>query len=153
MPLNEPATKAYKITRIMAFSYLASLTALLVIEEIIRSTGKPFLGFAWISVHLVKPIRIGFFLLAALIIILIRLVPHFSIHKSYAENQTAAIKKLKQSYFVILTLAELPGLFGFILFLFFGLNIDFYILILTSYFLTLMFFPRASAWQDALGNN
>jgi hypothetical protein len=50
-------------------------------------------------------------------------------------------------------LAEVPALFGLVLFLMSGLNVDFYVLTFVSLVLMFMFFPRYAGWVEWIGNN
>jgi hypothetical protein len=141
--------KAFAAGRTLAAILGASLPVCLLLEEIVRSRYRPFLGFA--AIRDIAGLRYAGFAAAVVAVIALRLVHGRFTASAAADDGSTAVRSLFRAAVVGLTLAELPALIGLALFLAGGLNKDFYLLLFVSGALVFIYFPRAAAWEGVLG--
>lgn len=127
---------------------IVSLFVYLGIVELVRAAFKPFAGFSP-TLH-GQQVRFVAFGLAIVAVIVIRFLRQLMLRRLPADDRKTALHKLQRSALVTLILCEVPSILGLILFLLFGLNIDFYLLLFVSLFLLFMYFPRRSGWEEWL---
>lgn len=138
--------KTYQTSLITAAVFFAFLLIYVALVEIIRWQVKPFYGLA--SFENIQSIRIIFYSLGALQIIAIRVLRGLFLRKTASDNETTLSSKLFRSFLISFALAEIPAILGVVLFLLTGLIRDFYILLIISGILMLMFFPRYQNWKS-----
>jgi hypothetical protein len=129
--------------RIIAVSALVDLVILLAAAEFMRARLKPFMGFA--ARQNLQPVRYAVFGLAALTILIIRIIKSRLSTGTACDRGEAYSGRLPRANAVIMALAVVPALLGFLLFLLYGLNVDLYLLLFASACLIFIFFPREAA--------
>lgn len=142
---NVSLKKATKTAVIIASFMLVVLFIYLVVVEIIRAQMSPFTGFLEIKNTLF--VRYIFYGIAALQVILIRILRGFLLKKTFSSHKSNLTNSLFKISLLTLALAEVPAVLGLVLFLLAGLNQDFYILLFVSLFLMFMYFPRYNNWE------
>lgn len=148
MDLSPDMERRFKDAVVVGFSLFLSLGVLLAAEELIRWKLRPFFGFA--GGHSGRSVRYIFFAAAALVILVIKTMRKRALRMRPEEDKARFASRLAWMTLSIMALAVVPALLGFVLFLLFGLNIDYYILMFVSLFLVFMFFPRRSSWVDTI---
>ncbi len=148
MILSPGTERRFKNAVAVGFSLFFSLAILLAAEELIRWKLRPFFGF--VGGPSGRIVRYISFAAAALIILVIKSMRGRALRMRPEEDKTRFAFRLAWMTLLIMALSVVPALLGFVLFLLFGLNIDFYILMFVSLFLVFMFFPRRSSWVDII---
>lgn len=138
-----------KVATAIAGSVLASLFIMFAAEEVIRAVFRPFRGFAGAAGG-AQGLRYAFFGLAAVTIILVRVLRQVLLAKRPGEDVKSAIHRLQRVSVLTAVLSEVPGIGGLALFLLSGRNIDFYALVFASLVLIFIYFPRLSGWEEWL---
>jgi len=148
MTLSPGTERQLKAAAVIGYSVFSGLLVLVITEELIRLKLRPFLGF--FDIPLSRVVRYAFFAIAALTILAILVVRRKLLRRRPGEEGSAFGARLTRLTVIILGLAEVPGLLGFVLFLLFGHNQDFYALLFVSALLIFMFFPRRSVWEELI---
>jgi hypothetical protein len=142
--------KAYRASSLVGAAIIVSLFLYAVLVEVGRAWLKPFLGFARVENALV--LRYGFYAAAIVIVIFSRILNSLILRKSSQDAPVAIVRKLSLAAIVSMALGEGPAIMGLALFLLGGFSRDFYMLLIVSFFLEFMYFPRLRYWQDYLEN-
>ena len=137
-----------KTVAMIGVTVIITLVAYLAVVEVVRAAFKPFRGFAATS-H-TRELRFAFYGAAILAVLVIRFLRQFFLRRPAGGGGPAGVHRLERASLVTMILSEIPGLLGLTLFLLFGLNIDFYILLFVSFFLVFMYFPRRPSWEEWL---
>jgi len=145
MNRSEDLKRIYRTTKIVGFTVMGSIILLAVIVETIKTTLKPFPGFA--SISNIQTLRLIFYGLAVLQIILIRVLQPLLYKRAPSGDHKTLLMKLNTAALVTYFAAEVPAILGLILFLLSGLSRDFYIFLILSLILELIYFPRAKNWE------
>ena len=138
--------KSFQTAVIIAATMMATLAIYILVVEIFRSHLKPFSGL--ITIDLGFMTRYIFYILAAVQVIILRVLRGFLLKKSPGDDKAILIRKLFKATIITFALCELPALLGLTLFLLSGLHQDFYILTAISLILMFMFFPRYANWAE-----
>jgi hypothetical protein len=146
--LADPLRRAIRPVTILAWSQLAGLLVTLAAEEFLRIQFRPFLGFAQLTNR--PAIRYGFYLAAAAVIIVIRVLNAVGFRRKKTDRPEALLGRLRAVALLTLAAAEIPTLLGLALFLLGGYNVDFYMLTFVSLVLIFMYFPRPRVWETRL---
>lgn len=136
--------REYKTTAIISGAMMISLVFYAVVVEVLRFQHKPFEGFA--PNESLAQMRDIFYAIAFLALIAIRLVRKTLLKEAQTENLEALVRKLKISTIVTFALSETPTILGLILFLVCGLHREFYIFLLFSLLLMVLYFPKYNHW-------
>jgi len=136
---------------IIASALIATLFIYVAIVEIFRSQQIAFTGY--LEGEIKQLLRYAFYGIAILQVVIIRLIRGLLLRKSPDEDESVLIPRIYRASLLTLVLAEIPALFGFVLFFLSGLNVDFYVLTFVSLVLMFMFFPRLNNWKDWVGHN
>jgi hypothetical protein len=127
---------------------IGALAVYLAVEEIIRASFRPFLGFVRVENRI--SLRYSFYAAAVAVIIALRVVIAALLRKGRAEAGGKALRRLTQASIITLSLAEVPAILGLALFLLGGYNRDFYVFLFVSFVLVFMYFPRLRTWESYL---
>ena len=138
--------KAFQTAVVIAAAMMATLAIYILTVEIFRSQFKPFSGLMAIDPGFMT--RYIFYILAAVQVIILRVIRGFLLKKSPGDDKVTLIRKLFRTTIITFALCELPALLGLTLFLLSGLYKDFYILTAISLILMFMFFPRYTNWAE-----
>lgn len=141
--------KIFKTAWIISAALLVSLLVFAGLVEFFRLSFKGYFGLALFD-H-IRMIRILFYMIGALEIIVIRVIRGLVLRKSRGENPRTLVQKLFRTSVISATLSEIPALLGLVLFFLTGQTRDFFILLVVSFFLIFMFFPRRQNWIDWAG--
>lgn len=141
----EDLKKPYRTTALISSAIIASLFIYIVVTVIIKAQYVSFEGFA--SSFNLTPLRYGLYVLALIQLMIIIKIRGILFKKTSFENIEEVIIKLSRTSIITSALCEVPALFGLILFLLGGSSRDFYILVIWSGFLFLLYFPRYSNWE------
>lgn len=150
---EEALVKSLRAQVIIALAIFLSLVIWFILEEIIRSSLRPFYGFAKFSPRDPQQfmlVRYIFYGLSVVTVIIMRLIQSSGAKISPDLEFRKALRKLSSNNIVLMTLAEIPAIFGFIFFLFTGFQRDFYVLAAISVILMFMYFPRRAVWEEKL---
>jgi len=150
MDLEEAIKKTHHLAAAIGYSVFGALILYFVLEELIRHKLAPFYGFSHLSHH--QTLRYIFYGLAAVSIILARLMQSLLLKKKSGDTPETLLNKLHRTSIIMVILSELPALFGLFLFLLAGLNRDFYVLLIISVAVLFIFFPRRRAWEEWLAS-
>ncbi len=151
MNRSEDLKRVYRTSKIVGFTVIGSIILLAVIVEITKATLKPFHGFA--SVSNIQTLRLIFYGLAVLQIILIRVLQPLLYKQAPSGDHKTLLMKLTTAALVTYFAAEVPAILGLILFLLSGLSRDFYIFLILSLILELIYFPRTKNWEAWIQGN
>jgi hypothetical protein len=143
--------KAYRMAVILASALIASLFIYVAIVEIMRSQQDVFTGY--LEGEIKQVLRYAFYGLAVLQVVIIRLIRGLLLRKTPQEKEVVLIPRILKASLFTQVLAEVPALFGLMLFFLCGMNVDFYVLTFVSLVLMFMFFPRFNNWKDWVGHN
>lgn len=136
--------------KIALFSF-AFVGLMVVAEQIIRHSFRPFYGWGKITFGQIPTFRYIFYAISVAVLILMRLLQSLVTRFSPEIDFYQALQRLTLGTIIPLSLAEIPAILGFIFFLLTGLSRDFYVLVIVSVILLFMYFPRKSFWQEKLG--
>lgn len=140
--------RIFRTTSIVNGALVAGLFLDALIVELIRSQFKPFGGFL---PGLNLPfLRYVFYGAAVGAVVLTRITAKALTRTDPREDVQHFGHRLSRASIATATVAELPALLGFVLFLMAGSLRDFYYLLFVSLFLEFMYFPRFKAWQDLI---
>lgn len=140
--------RIFRTTSIVNGALVAGLFLDALIVELIRSQFKPFGGFL---PGLNLPfLRYVFYGAAVGAVVLTRITAKALTRTDPREDVQGFGHRLSRASIATATVAELPALLGFVLFLMAGSLRDFYYLLFVSLFLEFMYFPRFKAWQDLI---
>jgi hypothetical protein len=148
-PLEE-LRKAFRVTVMASVAIIGALLILAVVVEIIKYRLEPFRG-VFETPHR-QVVRYIFYGLAVIIVVLLRVFGRVLVRSHERESLQAFVQKLTRAVIYIASLAEIPALLGFVLFLLIGTFRDFYVLLFVSLFLEFMYFPRIKTWEEMIEN-
>ncbi|MDD8019626.1 MAG: hypothetical protein PHU81_00345 [Acidobacteriota bacterium] len=146
MNFQEVIRKTHRVAATLGYSVFGALVIYLGLEELIRNKLAPFYGF--LSVSNQQILRYIFYGLAAVSIILARVLQSLLLRKKPDDTPESLLNKLHRTSVIMVIMSELPALFGLFLFLVAGFNRDFYILLIISVAVLFIFFPRRHAWEE-----
>ena len=135
----------FRTALFISVSLIAGLFLYAVLVELVRSQLRPFPGFLP-GPHL-QSLRIAFYGAAIGCTILVRVCAKALTRPDPGEDVLHLGQRLTRSAVIAGTLAELPAVLGFALFLLSGSSRDFSPLFVVSLFLEIMVFPRFEVWQ------
>jgi hypothetical protein len=140
--------RTFHMTVLANAAVIASLFILTAVVEIIKSRLKSFQGLFQIPNSQV--VRYIFYGLAVLIVISIRVLSRTLVRSHHGDSSGVFIQRLSRAAIFTSSLAEIPALLGFVLFLLIGASRDFYYLLFFSLVLEFMYFPRIKAWEEMI---
>ncbi|MDH4272073.1 MAG: hypothetical protein OEW18_08865 [Candidatus Aminicenantes bacterium] len=140
--------RIFRTTSIVNGALIAGLFLDALIVELVRSQFKPFGGF--VSGLNWPFLRYVFYGAAVGAVVLTRITAKTLTRADPREDVQYFGHRLSRASIATATVAELPALLGFVLFLLAGSLRDFYFLFFVSLFLEFMYFPRFKAWQDLI---
>ncbi len=143
--------RIFRTTLIITSALIAGLFLYALVVEFVRSQVRPFSGFLS-GIHL-QTLRYVFYGAAIGIVVLVRFATKTMAKAAPGEDVVLFSQRLSRKAIVTAALAELPAVFGFMLFLLVGSWRDFYYLLFVSLFLEFMYFPRLKVWQDLIQEN
>jgi hypothetical protein len=145
MPNEDQWLRAYRTNLIISGAMAASLLVYAIIVEIMKFQD---LKLQLIPADFLDKLRFVFVFFAFASYFIIDFCRKKLLTKSAADTAGALLGRLTLTNIISLALAELPALFGLMLFLGSGESKDFYLLLLISVLLFYAFFPRAGFWAS-----
>jgi predicted small secreted protein len=140
--------RIFRTTSIVNGALVAGLFLDALVVELVKSQFKPFAGF---FPELNLPfLRYVFYGAAVGAVVLTRITAKALTRAGPGEDVQHLGHRLSRASIATGTVAELPAVLGFVLFLIAGFVRDFYYLLFVSLFLEFMYFPRFKAWQDLI---
>ena len=140
---------AFRTNVIISGSLVASLVVYAVLVELIKARMRPLSGLLVPGIgH--QSIRYIFYGASVAAVVLVRLAGRSILRTMPGEDARHLIHRLSRAGVLSSALAELPAVFGFVMFLLIESSRDFYILLFVSLFLQFMYFPRLKAWQSVV---
>ncbi|MDH4197325.1 MAG: hypothetical protein OEW05_07970 [Candidatus Aminicenantes bacterium] len=149
MDPQEDIRRTQRSVLAVAITILSSLLVFLALGEVIRARFKPFTGFHQAGGD-PQTLRYVVYGIAVVVVILIRVLRQALLRRRPEDSRLTLLHRLNRASLVTLVLGEVPALLGLMLFLYRGLNRDFYALIFVSLILIFMYFPRLASWNEWL---
>jgi hypothetical protein len=145
MTANEKLESTFRINKILGYAVAAAMLVYAAVVEVFR--------FKEISFNVMDPavlekLRFVFVFLSFAAYFIINFLNKKILVKQPGQTREKLLQKLTLANLVSLTLAELPALFGLILFLGSGNPRDFYPLLIISALNFYVFFPKFSFWSN-----
>jgi hypothetical protein len=140
--------KEHQITAIISGAMISALLMYAIVVEIIKFQHQPFTGFAPGSL---SKVRESLFAAALLMIIAVRFARSLILKRDSNDDVKKLITKLKVATVVTSILCEVPAIIGLVLFLMGGVSKDYYLLMLYSLALMVIYFPKYNHLQAWLG--
>jgi uncharacterized membrane protein YedE/YeeE len=138
--------KAYKTSAILYVAFMLSLIIYLIVFEVFKARVTDFQGtmekidFPWL--------RYAFYGLGLIQIFLINFIRETATKSITTVDVQILIHHLKRISMISAALCEVPVLLGWVLFFLSGNSSDFYVLLVISFVLFAMYFPRHTNWQE-----
>ena len=146
MEYAQDLKKAYKTSAILYVAFMLSLVIYLVVFEALKAQIPDFTGmmekidFPWL--------RYAFYALGLLQIFLIKFIRETATKSITTVEPKFLIDHLQKMSMVSATLCEVPVILGLVLFFLSGNAQDFYVLLIVSFLLFVMYFPRFTNWEE-----
>jgi len=151
MDFKEELKKIYRMNVIISAALIVVMLSSALIVEILRAQLKPFQGFK--PRPKAQTLRLVFYGLGIVQIILVRFLQPALYKQIPADDPKKLLLKLNRANLATLSLCEIPALLGLVLFLLTGFYRDFYIFLIISLILEIMYFPRLRYWEEWLRAN
>ena len=146
MEYAQDLKKAYKTSAILYVAFMLSLVIYLVVFEALKAQIPDFTGmmekidFPWL--------RYAFYALGLLQVFLIKFIRETATKSITTVEAKFLINHLQKMSMVSATLCEVPVILGLVLFFLSGNAKDFYVLLIVSFLLFVMYFPRYTNWEE-----
>jgi len=146
MEYAQDLKKAYKTSAILYVAFMLSLVIYLVVFEALKAQIPDFTGmmekidFPWL--------RYAFYALGLLQVFLIKFIRETATKSITTVEAKFLINHLQKMSMVSATLCEVPVILGLVLFFLSGNAKDFYVLLIVSFLLFVMYFPRFTNWEE-----
>jgi hypothetical protein len=146
MEYSEDLKRAHKTATILYIAFMLSLAVYLIAFEVLKARIPDFQGmvekfdFPWLGY--------AFYALGLLQIFLIRFIRETATKSITTIEVPVLIQHLQRLSMISGALCEVPVILGWVLFFLSGSVRDFYILLLISFVLFVLYFPRFSNWEE-----
>ena len=151
MDSREIIKRTHRLSALIGYAVFVALLIYLILEELLKAKLAPFHGLYGVQTEqTIKNYRYIFYGLSVASVILARLFQALLLRKKSGDTPLDLLNKLHRTYLILVIISEFPAMFGLILFLFWGLVQDFYILLGISVVLLFIFFPRRQTWEQWL---
>lgn len=148
METENDLKRAYKISAIVGMAIIGSFLIYVVFVEVIASQQVSLLD-AMTAANM-GMMRYIFYALSIVSVVILRIIRGAMLRKSPTDDRQALIGKLQKTSLLTTALCEGPAIFGLVLFLLGGGRRDFYFLLIVSFILLFMSFPRLKNWESWL---
>jgi len=145
MAYSQDLKTAYRSSLILYTVIMATLAIYLGVFEILKAHIPNFqgamdrTGFPWL--------RYAFYALGLIQVFLIKFINEAAVKSIDTTDIQTLIQYLQRMAVISATLCEVPVLLGWVLFFLGGLSRDFYILLILSFVLFVIYFPRYPHWE------
>ncbi len=141
---NDSLAKVFRSQQILASALAASLLVYAIIVAVLSRQGSA----VWsVSGNFLDSLRFVLVFLAFAMYFVMRFGQQKILVKKPTDTRETLVAKLRLACFLSLALAELPAVFGLVLFLASGNSRDFYPLMIISLILFYVAFPRYTIWE------
>jgi hypothetical protein len=146
MEYTQDLKKAHKTSAIIYIAFMLSLAIYLVVFEVLKARIPDFQGmmekidFPWL--------RYAFYALGLVQIFLIKFMRETATKSLSTVDVKILINHLQKMSMVSAALCEVPVILGWVLFFLSGKAQDFYVLLIVSFVVFVMYFPRFSNWDE-----
>ena len=146
MDTMQDLKKAYKTSVIFYIAFMLSLIIYLVVFAVLKTRITDFQGmmekidFPWL--------RYAFYALGLVQIFLIKFIRETATRSITMVDIPSLIHHLQRISMISAALCEVPVILGWVLFFLSGKSSDFYVLLVISFVLFVMYFPRYTNWED-----
>jgi hypothetical protein len=138
--------KPFRSALAVALAMLVSLVVYIVVALLLKAS-RPY-HRPILRPETANLVRLGFYGLAILQVIIIRVIRGLFFQKSPGLSTASLGRRLMLVSIFTSVFSEVPALLGFILFLLAGLTRDLYVLVFVALVLMFMFFPRFRYWEE-----
>ena len=145
MDYTRDLKKAYRTSVIFYIAFMLSLIIYLIVFAVLKARIPEFQGmmekidFPWL--------RFAFYGLGLVQIFLIKFIRETATKSLTTVDVQILIQHLQRVSMISAVLCEVPAMLGWVLFFLSGKSQDFYFLMIVSFFLFVMYFPRLSNWE------
>ena len=145
MAYTRDLKKAYRTSVIFYIAFMLSLIIYLIVFAVLKARIPEFQGmmekidFPWL--------RFAFYGLGLVQIFLIKFIRETATKSLTTVDVQILIQHLQRVSMISAVLCEVPAMLGWVLFFLSGKSQDFYFLMIVSFFLFVMYFPRLSNWE------
>jgi hypothetical protein len=146
MEYTQDLKKAYKTSAILYIAFMLSLVVYLIVFEVLKAHIQDFQGmmekidFPWL--------RYAFYALGLVQIFLIKFIRETATKSITTVDAKTLINHLQKMSMISATLCEVPVMLGLVLFFLSGNASDFYVLLIISFVLFVLYFPRYTNWEE-----
>jgi hypothetical protein len=145
MEYTEYVKKAYRISLFLYVAFMLSLVVYFGVFEFFKARIPDFQGV--LESRNLPWLRYAFYAGGLAQIFFIKIV-RGAVAKTSAEGEfQALIDRLQKVSMISAALCEVPAILGLVLFFIGGISRDFYILLMMSFVLFALYFPRYSNWE------
>ena len=144
MQLPLEMNKLFQTSRIISGAMLLAVLVYAVIVEVMRRQFDPFQGFAAPRTAQLPDIFYG---LALMALVAIRVLRKTLLKSNPGDDGKILVRKLVVAHIVTYCLCEIPAILGLVLFLMGGHYREFYVLLLFSLLLMVLYFPKIDHWE------
>ena len=138
--------KAYRTSFVLYIAFMLSLVVYFVVFKALEASIIDFQGmmekidFPWL--------RYAFYALGLVQIFLIKFIRETATRTITTVDTQTLINHLQRMSVISAALCEVPAILGWVLFFLGGSSRDFYILLLMSLVIFVLYFPRYANWED-----
>jgi hypothetical protein len=146
MEYTQELKKAYKTSVTLYIAFILSLVVYLIVFMVLKTRIPDFQGmmekfdFPWL--------RYAFFALGLVQIFLIKFIRDTATKSITTVDAKTLINHLQRMSMISAALCEVPVILGFVLFFLSGNAADFYVLLVISFVIFVMYFPRYTNWEE-----
>lgn len=144
MQLPPEMNKLFQTSRIISGAMLLTVLVYAVIVEVMRRQLDPFQGFAPPKTAQLPDIFYG---LALMALVAIRMLRKALLKSNPGDDGKILVRRLVVAHIVTYCLCEIPAILGLVLFLMGGHYREFYVLLLFSLLLMVLYFPKIDHWE------
>ena len=146
MEYSQELKKTYRTSAILYVAIMLTLIVYLIVFTVLKSQMPDFQGMMdridlpWL--------RYAFYALGLLQVFLIKFLRETATKSITTVDAKILITHLQRMSMISAALCEVPVLLGLVLFFLSGSAQDFYILLIVSFALFVMYFPRLNNWEE-----
>jgi hypothetical protein len=146
MDSTQELKRAYNTSAILYIAFMLSLAIYLVVFAVFKTHILDFPGtmekidIPWL--------RYAFYALGFLQLFLIKFIRETATKSMTKVDIPSLARHLQRMSMISAALSEVPALLGWVLFFLSGKDQDFYALLIVSFFLFVVYFPRFANWED-----
>jgi hypothetical protein len=137
--------KAYEASVNISWAMIAALVLCPIVVEIVSMSLRPFAGLSPESAHRIKDFVYG---LAILLPLCIKSIRKAIFRRRKSSDLKTLAYKLRTATAMTMIAAEMPALLGLSLFLLGGFYREFYIALVYSLLVMIVYFPRRQVWEN-----